>query len=157
MRRAVLKRSSRIYKNIHGINNNQIVVTMDRQQAKELLPIIQAFAEGKIIQSKRINGMWIDLEMKTALNIISLIDQPQKYRIKSEPKYRPFKDAVECWQEIQKHQPFGWIKASHGYFNIIGIMDDRINFGTKENWLDYEYMFKMYKFIDGTPFGIKEE
>lgn len=157
MRRAVLKRSSRIYKNIHGINNNQIVVTMDRQQAKELLPIIQAFAEGKIIQSRRINGMWIDLEMKTALNIISLIDQPQKYRIKSEPKYRPFKDAVECWQEIQKHQPFGWIKASHGYFNIIGIMDDRINFGTKENWLDYEYMFKMYKFIDGTPFGIKEE
>lgn len=130
---------------------------MDRQQAKELLPIIQAFAEGKIIQSRRINGMWIDLEMKTALNIISLIDQPQKYRIKSEPKYRPFKDAVECWQEIQKHQPFGWIKASHGYFNIIGIMDDRINFGTKENWLDYEYMFKMYKFIDGTPFGIKEE
>lgn len=130
---------------------------MDRQQAKELLPIIQAFAEGKIIQSRRINGMWIDLEMKTALNIISLIDQPQKYRIKPEPKYRPFKDAVECWQEIQKHQPFGWIKASHGYFNIIGIMDDRINFGTKENWLDYEYMFKMYKFIDGTPFGIKEE
>ena len=130
---------------------------MDRQQAKELLPIIQAFAEGKIIQSRRINGMWIDLEMKTALNIISLIDQPQKYRIKPEPKYRPFNDAEECWQEIQKHQPFGWIKASHGYFNIIGIMDDRINFGTKENWLDYEYMFKMYKFIDGTPFGIKEE
>ncbi|WP_308277344.1 hypothetical protein [Prevotella sp.] len=130
---------------------------MDRKQAKELLPIIQAFAEGKIIQSRRINGMWIDLEMKTALNIISLIDQPQKYRIKPEPKYRPFNDAEECWQEMQKHQPFGWIKASHGYFNIIGIMDDRINFGTKENWLDYEYMFKMYKFIDGTPFGIKEE
>ena len=130
---------------------------MNREQAKELLPIIQAFAEGKIIQSRRINGMWIDLEMKTALNIISLIDEPQKYRIKPKPKYRPFKDAVECWQEMQKHQPFGWIKASHGYFNVIGIVNDKINFGTNNNWLDYEYMFNMYKFIDGTAFGIKEE
>lgn len=144
-------------KNIHGINNNQIVVTMDREQAKELLPIIQAFAEGKTIQSKRINGTWIDLEMKTALNIISLIDQPQKYRIKPGPKYRSFANAEECWQEMKKHEPFGWIKASHGYFNVIGIMNDKINFGTNNNWLDYEYMFNMYKFIDGTAFGIKEE
>lgn len=30
-----------------------------------------------------------------------------EYRIKPEPKYRPFKDAKECWQEMQKHQPFG--------------------------------------------------
>lgn len=58
---------------------------------------------------------------------------------------------------MQKHQPFGWVKASHGYFNIIGIMNDKINFGTNNNWLDYEYMFNMYKFIDGTTFGIKEE
>ena len=130
---------------------------MTREQAKDLLPIIQAFAEGKIIQSRRINGMRIDLEMKTALNIISLIDEPQKYRIKPESKYRLFKNAEECWQEMLKHQPLGWIKASHGYFNIVGIMDDNINFGTKDNWLDYEYIFKMYKFIDGTPFGIKEE
>lgn len=36
-------------------------------------------------------------------------------------------------------------------------MNDKINFGTNNNWLDYEYIFKMYKFIDGTTFGIKEE
>lgn len=91
---------------------------MDRQQAKELLPIIQAFAEGKIIQSRRINGMWIDLEMKTALNIISLINEPQKYRIKPKPKYRPFNDAEECWQEMLKHQPFGWTKSISGNASI---------------------------------------
>lgn len=124
---------------------------MNRQQAKELLPIIQAFAEGKTIQVQEdIN--WCYLGNNADFNL-----SPQRYRIKREPKYRPFKDAVECWQEMQKHQPFGWIKASHGYFNIIGIMDDKINFGTEDNWLNYEYMFKMYKFIDGTPFGIKEE
>lgn len=125
---------------------------MNRQQAKELLTIIQAFAEGKTIQVKASDGLWYDSEGE-----VNFKADPQMYRIKPESKYRPFKDAVECWQEMQKHQPLGWIKASHGYFNIIGIMDDNINFGTKDNWLNYEYMFKMYKFIDGTPFGIKEE
>ena len=128
---------------------------MNREQAKELLPIIQAFAEGKTIEirsnSKYNPGEWIE----TATLTFDI--KYYEYRIKPEPMYRPFKDAEECWQEMQKHQPFGWIKASHGYFNIIGIMDDKINFGTEDNWLNYEYMFKMYKFIDGTPLGIKEE
>ena len=120
---------------------------MNRQQAKELLPIIQAFAEGKIIQSRRINGMWIDLEMKTALNIISLIDEPQKYRIKPEPKYRPFKDAEECWQEMLKHQPFGWVKYKEEnnyttYCNINGNCD-------------FQADFEDFNFADDTPFGIK--
>lgn len=124
---------------------------MNREQAKELLPIIQAFAEGKTIQVQE-NIDWCYLGNNADFNL-----SPQRYRIKTEPKYRPFANAEECLQEMLKHQPLGWIKASHGYFNIIGIMDDNINFGTKDNWLNYEYMFKMYKFIDGTTFGIKEE
>ena len=124
---------------------------MDRQQAKELLPIIQAFAEGRAIELKDSYGKWVESDL------LAFDLSPKNYRIKRGPEYRPFKDAVECWQEMQKHQPFGWVKASHGYFNIIGIMNDKINFGTNNNWLDYEYMFKMYKFIDGTTFGIKEE
>ena len=127
---------------------------MNREQAKKLLSIIQAFAEGRTIELRSNLKLhpekWIETTTPT-------FDKSHEYRIKPEPKYRPFKDAVECWQEMQKHQPFGWIKASHGYFNIIGIMDDNINFGTKDNWLNYEYMFEMYKFIDGMPFGIKEE
>lgn len=135
----------------HKGENNYEHLLMNRKQAKELLPIIQAFAEGKAIELKDSYEKWVESDL-LAFNL-----SPKNYRIKREPEYRPFKDAVECWQEIQKHQPFGWIKASHGYFNIIGIMDDKINFGTEDNWLNYEYMFKMYKFIDGTPFGIKEE
>lgn len=126
---------------------------MDREQAKELLPIIQAFAEGKIIQSRRINGMWIDLEMKTALNIISLIDEPQKYRIKPEPKYRSFANAEECWQEMQKHQPFGWIrnKKTKEYELLQRV-------APKNGVIDqYACAFKRWVFADGTPFGIKEE
>ena len=123
---------------------------MTQEKAKEMLPIIQAFAEGKTIEYNY-SGNWI--EYKT----YNFSDNVHNYRIKPEPKCRPFANAEECWQEMQKHQPLGWIKAPHGYFNIIGIMDDNINFGTKDNWLNYEYMFKMYKFIDGTTFGIKEE
>lgn len=93
---------------------------MNREQAQKLLPIIQAFAEGKIIQSIRINGRWIDLDINTTLSITRLIEEPQKYRIKPKPKYRPFKDKEECWEEMQKHQPFGWLKAiSNKYYYSI--------------------------------------
>lgn len=135
---------------------------MDRQQAKELLPIIQAFAEGKIIQSRRINGMWIDLEMKTALNIISLIDEPQKYRIKPELKYRPFKNAEECWQEMQKHKPFGWVKDKDKedgtYVMVTKVSDGRDDMviNGNYNWR-LDGLLKCFTFADGTPFGIKEE
>lgn len=81
---------------------------MNRQQAKELLPIIQAFAEGKTIQVKGPDNRWYDYKNKTCkLNFNS---DPQSYCIKPEPKYRPFANADECWQEMQKHQPFGWIR-----------------------------------------------
>ncbi|WP_308397914.1 hypothetical protein [Prevotella sp.] len=132
--------------------------TMDREQAKELLPIIQAFAEGKTIQSKRINGTWIDLEMKTALNIISLIDQPQKYRIKPGPKYRSFANAEECWQEMKKHEPFGWVKykTDDVYSFICKVEEDRCYFAVNVYWA-FDTILEKYTFADGTPFGIKEE
>ena len=89
---------------------------MNRQEAKELLPIIQAFAEGKIIQFKNAFGNWIDCDG-------ALFNYPPKdYRIKPEPKYRPFKDKKECWQEMLKHQPFGWLKDDVvQLYNIINI------------------------------------
>ena len=76
---------------------------MDRNQAKELLPVIKAFSEGKDIETKTGSG-WISIEN------MSFAGKPDGYRIKPEPKYRPFKDAEECWQDMQKHQPFGWLK-----------------------------------------------
>lgn len=138
-------------KNIHGINNNQIVVTMDREQAKELLPIIQAFAEGKTVQYK-IEGEWIQT------NIPSFNPYLWEYRIKPEPQYRPFKDAEECWQEMQKHQPFGWVKhkTDNVYSFICKVEKDRCYFAVNVYWA-FDTIFEKYAFADGTPFGIKEE
>ena len=131
---------------------------MNREQAKKILPIIQAFAEGKIIQSIRINGRWIDLDINTTLSITRLIEEPQKYRIKPKPKYRPFKDKEESWEEMQKHKPFGWLKAISNkyYYSILEVVENGCIFvdGPKVSFYD---LFKFDTFADGTPFGIKEE
>lgn len=128
---------------------------MNRQQAKDLLPIIQAFAEGKTIQSKYINGSntwWDD-------NNLSFGDGVE-YRIKPEPKYRPFKDAEECWQEMLKHQPFGWVKdkGDGAYVMVTKVSDGRDKMAINEsyNWR-LGRLLEYYTFADGTPFGIKEE
>ena len=79
---------------------------MTREEAKKLLPIIKAFSEGKEIEGiyKGIKSPWFKVEDM-------VFDGGTKYRIKPEPAYRPFKDAEECWAEMQKHQPFGWVKS----------------------------------------------
>lgn len=134
---------------------------MDRQQAKELLPIIQAFAEGKTIEFReRGCTLWTE-SISPIFNFANL-----EYRIKPEPKYRPFNDAEECWQEMQKHQPFGWIKGPGEYKNISSIrttgsypiLINVENCGEQyENSCNMSKMFKNYTFADGSIFGIKEE
>ena len=51
-----------------------------------------------------------------------------KYRIKPEPKYRPFKDAKECWAEMQKHLPIGWLTFQNGEVNSLIISIDNKGF-----------------------------
>lgn len=114
-----------------------------RENAKELLPIIKAYSEGKEIEFQELGGNW---ELLTYPNFDG---EPCHYRIKPEPKYRPFKSIEECWGEMQKHQPFGWlkkIKGTESYFPLA--VDSQINF---------EFRFTNYLFADGTPFGIKEK
>ena len=125
---------------------------MNRQQAKDLLPIIQAFAEGKTIMVQE-DIDWCYLGNESDFNL-----NPQRYRIKQEPKYRPFKDAEECWQEMQKHQPFGWLKhkTDNVYSFISKIDKDCCYFAVNVYW-GFDTLFKTKTFIDGAPFGIKEE
>ena len=115
---------------------------MTREEAKELLPIIQAYAEGKTIQF--LDGCkWLDV-YETDFH-----ESTYKYRIKPEPKYRQFKTKEECWNEMLKHQPFGWVKGKDGQYTQILTVSVR----EEEN---FNYWFKTYTFPDGKPFGIKE-
>lgn len=116
---------------------------MTRENAKALLPIIKAYAEGKSIESRCIKGdksLWYDDEDLS-------FDDDLEYRIKPEPKFRPFKNAEECWQEMMKHQPFGWVKTDSVYEPILHVNECD----------DFNATFKYSTFADGTPFGIKEE
>lgn len=115
---------------------------MNRKEAAELLPIIKAFSEGKEIEGlyKGTKSPWFKIkDMHFNEGII--------FRIKPEPKYRPFKNAEECWAEMQKHQPFGWVKYADKYISISAIDSNN----------DYETDFDDYTFADGTPFGVKVE
>ncbi len=124
---------------------------MNREQAKNLLPIIQAFAEGKPIEVF-INNQWVDLPEGADLRPMIT-----KCRIKPEPKYRPFKDAKECFEEMQKHQPFGWIKSGKMIFNIISIGADGIIIHNSISNSGYSFgSASSLIFVDGKPFGIKE-
>ena len=125
---------------------------MTREEAKELLPIIQAFTEGKTIQFRTNNRSWVDL-LDNDIEINALFE----YRIKPEQKYRPFKTQEECWNEMLKHQPFGWVKAPDGkLFCIDMVLDEGIVYKYSSCKFD-EYLNGQYSFVDGEPFGIKEE
>lgn len=124
---------------------------MTREEIKNLLPVMQAFADGKEIQYVNSEGRVSDKE-----TMFDDVSYAFRYRIKPEPTYRPFRNTEECWEEMQKHHPFGWIKNSYGHFEITGIKKEGVCFGVVNNFHGYEYLFTDYLFADGTPFGIKE-
>lgn len=134
---------------------------MDRNQAKEFYPIMQAFAEGKVIESRTDprtlkrkdtpNG-WTEMKEIEYWN-------NTEYRIKPEVKFRPFANVEECWKEMMKHQPFGWVMlkdTESGYYMLKGIAS-QVVIGFNETPFSYKKVFEDYVFADGTPFGVKDE
>lgn len=130
---------------------------MNRKETAESMPIIKAFAEGKVIQILNERGEWVDLTEREGLPIGTLIEEPNCFRIKSEPKYRPFKNAEECWQEMQKHEPFGWVKEKERNVRTVinYVHNDGVMFSCGS--VLFERLFDIYTFADGTPFGVKLE
>lgn len=132
---------------------------MTRQEVKQLLPIWVAFAEGKAIEcrtkpgtiSTSIPNEWTEMKEIGFWNGI-------EYRIKPDPKYRPFANAEECWQEMLKHQPFGYT-----YDRLNNIRDSITKVATtgvsydSPTVISFVEIFGRFVFADGVPFGIKVE
>lgn len=136
---------------------------MTREEAKDFYPILQAFAEGKVIECRTkpsvLSKSWQDMNNWTEMKELVFWNNTE-YRIKPEPKYRPFKDAEECWNEMQKHQPFGWLKLKcedTAYGMLTLIKDKGAVVGINDTPFSYRYLFYNYTFADRQPFGIKEE
>lgn len=89
------------------------------------------------------------------------------YRIKPEPKYRPFANAEECLEEMKKHVPFSWVKDKDSELRNIQALTEKMStiadgvylcgINLINGWHVFEEAVKEYTFSDGTPFGIVEE
>ena len=123
---------------------------MTREEIKDAAKVMEAYANGKKIQFLDEYNKWIDVANPSCNWSI------YNYRIKPEPKYRPFKNQEECWNEMHKHLDFGWLREKEsGYlFNTIAVFD---SIRIKENAYNYSLVFKRFEFLDGAPFGVKEE
>lgn len=126
---------------------------MTIEEAKRRAELYSAVANGKTIQVLISSGEWKDVN----INELTCISENISFRIKAEPKYRPFKTKEECWSEMLKHQPFGWVKEiSSGILYLINsILDSGI--AIMEDVDIFEEAINSYEFKDGTPFGIKDE
>ena len=128
---------------------------MTREEAKQILPVIQAYIEGKQIQ--QLSNKWKDVN---ELSINCLLTNPELYRIKPEPKYYPFANAEECWNEMKKHQPFGWVKDNKdGHYALVTsvLTDEREVYIDGISGLNLCTAINYYTFADDTPFGVKVE
>ena len=128
---------------------------MNRNQAKEFYPILQAYSEGRVIECRTkpnavkgadVPNDWTEMKEIEFWNNI-------EYRVKPEPVYHPFNNTKECWQELLKHKPFGWVKDTEAneYLNVYCISNSVSSIDL------FCRMFKRCIFIDGSPFGIKVE
>ena len=130
---------------------------MTREEARKAAEVMLAYADGKEIEWKDKNSSseWVPNER------IYFNWEINDYRVKPESKYRPFKNAEECWQEMQKHQPFGWIQSVDGdkakkYILFVDLYVVQISDRDDNLMLSYSSLYKDYTFTDGMPFGVKE-
>ena len=133
---------------------------MTREEAKILLPIIKAYAEGKTIECRtrvwELNKGWKYSTTWKETKELKFQDT-YEYRIKPEPKYRPFKYEEECWHEMLKHKPFGWVKST--LFKDFALVKRVTTLYVEINRdiIDYKDALDKFTFADGTNFGVKVE
>lgn len=126
---------------------------MKKEETENLIKVMQAFLKGEAVEERVATlGNHTNWVTHTGSDWDTTT---YEYRIKSKPQYRPFKDGNECWEEMQKHQPFGWIKIQDTYYNIheVDIIDEKLYIGTCYYTLECAY--DDITFADGTPFGVK--
>jgi hypothetical protein len=140
---------------------------MRKEKTKQLVDVMRAYVNGKTIQYYAVDyafkikhpgepnfkNKWVDVDEEHIFRP-DLYD----YRIKPSSKYRPFRNAEECLEEMQKHVPFSWVKDKYSFYPIEMIGDSFSKECIKccGTWFTPEKMFKDATFLDGTPFGIRE-
>lgn len=131
---------------------------MNRIEAKEFYPILQAYAEGKVIESRTKPSTVKGTDVPNNWTEMTDIEfwNNTEYRIKPEPKYRPFENAKECWAEMLKHHPFGWVVDTRdGVMYLIRCLE-YVSVYTSIQY-SFKDAFDKFAFADLVPFGVKVE
>lgn len=121
---------------------------------EEMIAVMQAAKEGKKIEVyDSLKQIWIDAEHPC------WDWDAEDYRVKPEPKYRPYANSEECFKDVRKHG--GWIAyGGTQYRQITGIGHGcnpnlvKIN-GC--NWMKFEELIQADWADDGSPCGVLEE
>lgn len=122
---------------------------MNRERAKELLPIIQAFAEGKTIQGRRHEGYdWADL-------VGDLPNDSQwQYRIKPELR-RMYTD-----EELKALVGKPFYRPMDGATSVLADFTPKDATATiciGYHWYSREQFHDQWRHLDGTHLGVVEE
>ncbi len=117
---------------------------------------MEAMKDGKVVQYRKkcSDGAWLNFTDRDCINL-----ELCEYRVKPSPRTRPFKSGEECWREMQKHQPLGWVmKKSNSAIvcHLTSLSDCTVYLSHLHGVWGYDEMFPNFTFADGTPFGIKE-
>lgn len=132
---------------------------MTREEAKKLLPIITAYAEGKEIELEDTDGNWNNASS------LRFGRPPECYRIKQESKYRPFESAKEFLNVMKQHTPCGYVRLKNvkhetlEYCNIVSFTNKNIILQTCKGLTTtgYALAFETLVFSDGRPFGVYKD
>lgn len=125
---------------------------MNKEETKRRIAVMQAYVDGKEIEFYDADDeKWVTTESP-------LWNYNIRYRVRLMPKYRPFESSEECWNEMAKHEPFGWLRSNDCYAFVSRLSDNKmgicINSGEIVN---FETAFRLFKFVDGKPFCLIEE
>lgn len=137
---------------------------MNKDNAKDYLPFVQALAEGKTIQQCD-RDEWIDMKDPC------FCEDVRNYRIKPEVKYVPFdttEELINYWnQKMFSGKPYNtilempliWVKnkETNSKFLITGIEGEGDSVSLGGYYYSIKEMFDIFTFLDDSPIGkIKE-
>ena len=123
-------------------------MTMTREEAKKMLPIIKAWAEGREVEYAA-DGLWNRIHGDN----IQLDVPAEWYRVV--PRCRPFKDNRECMKALREHGPL--IDRMTGATCFVSVLlDSYFYVNGEEEKITYDKGFKRFVFRAGEPFGVKD-
>ena len=121
---------------------------MTKEEIENAIKVMQAYVDGKQIEYCLLNTDW-----RRCINP-TFNWTHYDYRVAEIPQYRPFKNSIECLQEMQKHRLSNWIGYIGRYYNITYIDDCGIYF--PDHVLTFKEAYTNCTFPDTEePFGIK--